>query len=399
MKLQLIQAPNMAQALRRIHAEMGSNAMIYETRNSVGGIEVLAGLPTTENTESTVATNKNDKSSIGPFFYDDEQPMVGGNQSYFFEQRLNDIDQTMRHISEKINSMNIQNKPIDDNTSVSKQYHNYYKSLGFNDEMINELFGHFIKKQKTTDELSSRASRQLLHLIEVPSDEFINYTTTVALVGPTGVGKTTTIVKLAERFIKNNSTEDLGIISLDIEDLCIKNKLSHYCDLFDIEFEFADSAAELNRILDKMRNKKLILIDTQGVSQRDNFGLNKLNSIFEKSKQNISMYLTLPCNQQESVLKEIIKNFSFNYISGCILTKLDEAPNITPALGIVLKEELTIAYMCNGQDIERHIIFPTKKDILSTLPVVFNHKSVEEEQIRQPINWLTAFRADGFGLI
>jgi flagellar biosynthesis protein FlhF len=147
-----------------------------------------------------------------------------------------------------------------------------------------------------------------------------------------------------------------------------------------------------------MAAKKIVLIDTHGVSQRDHVALKSLTSLIEGSGHKISVYLALPCNQQESILNEIVERFTFKRINGCILTKIDESIKVTPALGVVMKHNLSLAYLCNGQDLERDISLPTVNAVADSLPIIFHNDVVDvvlKEKNRKS-KWMRMIRGLNF---
>jgi len=344
MKLKVVQAPNMKKALAHIYEEMGADALIYQTRKTMSGVEVVVGLMAEGEAEVT-STN------IDPVLLNDSTSV------------MSNIDQTIRNLERKMDAI-INQSILDKPEMVSQQ-------------------------TKQDDQLRG---------VVYHDKEIFHKNRLVALVGPTGTGKTTTIIKIAQRFLKENKAEELAIVSTDMDDLCFKNKLSHYCDLYNVDYEFAGSSPELNQIFKNLKDKKLILVDTRGVGQRDNVGISRLIAMLEGGKHRVRSYLTLPCNQQEMVLNEIVKKYRFKYLSGCIFTKVDESVDLTSSFDIVTRYDLPIAYMCNGQDIESHILLPTKENMLSVLPATFNDHMPEEKYARESTNMEAILRTPNFGV-
>ena len=127
---------------------------------------------------------------------------------------------------------------------------------------------------------------------------------------------------------------------------------------------YANNAEELTIVLEEMREKKLILIDTYGVSQRDQANVETLMQLLNSQGNKISTYLTLPCNVQEAILEEITHAFQSSNLKGCILTKQDEAITLGAALCVCIMNKLKIAYICNGPNIHHDIYHPTPARML-----------------------------------
>lgn len=375
MKMQLIQAPNMKIAMMRIQEELGPDAMIYQTRKSLSGIEVVAGVP--------VEGEKID--GIDNTFSSDEIVSEAAEFKEILEGRLNNLDKCIQDISEKINTLSRGNADASDEKDASvRAYYGYFKQLGFSSEMSANLFSGYIKRIKNTEDLVDKASGWISRLLETTSEELVERGGVVALVGPTGAGKTTSILKIAGRFLQKNRTSEIGIITTDVESVYLKSKLNHYCDVYDVDFEYVSSAKELNDALVKMKDKKLVLVDTHGVSQRNKFSLTSLKSMLNKFHKEIEVYLVLPASLQEAVMKEVVERFTFKRLSGCILTKQDECISMVPALSVAMLNELKIMYVCNGQDLELDIEFPTKKYLMNFFPAMFNDNLMEVDYRAEP---------------
>ncbi len=172
----------------------------------------------------------------------------------------------------------------------------------------------------------------------------------VALIGPTGVGKTTTIAKLAAHFVAENGPEDIALVTTDSYRVAAHEQLRTYANIMGISMRVADDAQTLSVILDELTDKKLILIDTAGISQRDQRLATQMSCLMN-SGQAIDSYLVLSTTAQTLVIKEAIKTFSMIPLSGTILTKLDESVSLGESLGSVISENLEIAYITDGQKV------------------------------------------------
>jgi flagellar biosynthesis GTPase FlhF len=116
-----------------------------------------------------------------------------------------------------------------------------------------------------------------------------------------------------------------------------------------------------------MKNKKLVLIDTHGVSQNDKHELSSLINMLEYTKTPIQVYLALPCQQQEEVVEDIIREFNLKRVVGCILMKMDESNTINPVSSLAIRYQLPMAYACYGQDVNKDIRFPNKAYIVTKM--------------------------------
>ncbi|RDH81155.1 MAG: flagellar biosynthesis protein FlhF [endosymbiont of Galathealinum brachiosum] len=198
------------------------------------------------------------------------------------------------------------------------------------------------------------ALKQLVHQIPIAGDDILNQGGVFAMVGPTGVGKTTTIAKLAARFAMQHGQRHVALISTDTYRIGAHEQLVTYGRLLGVPVHSANDAQELQQLLHKLHDKKLILIDTAGMSQRDIDISQQLAHLSHPSSM-IKPYLVLSANAQISTLDEVISAFKKASPAGCILTKLDEAASLGGVLSAIIKHRLPVAYVSNGQKVPEDI--------------------------------------------
>ena len=185
-------------------------------------------------------------------------------------------------------------------------------------------------------------------------DDILNRGGVFAMIGPTGVGKTTTIAKLAARFAMQHGQRHVALISTDTYRIGAHEQLMTYGRLLGVPVHCANDTHELQQLLHKLHDKKLILIDTAGMSQRDIDISQKLSHLSHPSSK-IKPYLVLSANAQVSSLDEVISVFKKASPVACVLTKLDEAASLGGVLSAVIKHQLPIAYVSYGQKVPEDI--------------------------------------------
>lgn len=190
----------------------------------------------------------------------------------------------------------------------------------------------------------------LSHMIPVIDKGILKTGGVMALVGPTGVGKTTTIAKLAARYVLENGKDSVGLITTDNFRVAAHEQLRSYARILGVPLRVATDKDELNDALYDLRHKKLILIDTAGVSLHDSQLREQLDLLNSGSKT-IHMFLALAANIQRSVLNEVVTTFKQSKLDGCILTKVDETTSLGGVLSVAAEHALPIAYQCDGQKV------------------------------------------------
>jgi flagellar biosynthesis protein FlhF len=171
-----------------------------------------------------------------------------------------------------------------------------------------------------------------------------------AIVGPTGAGKTTTIAKLAARWCMQHGCQDLALVSTDSYRIGAREQLATYARILGAPMHTANGAKDLARVLERLKSKKLILIDTAGMGPRDVRLIEQLATL-KYGAARARVLLALPAQVEGQALDEIVCAFVRVKPAACILTKVDEAASLGAAISTVLRHHLKIAYVCNGQRI------------------------------------------------
>jgi flagellar biosynthesis protein FlhF len=170
----------------------------------------------------------------------------------------------------------------------------------------------------------------------------------VAVVGPTGVGKTTTIAKLAARWCLRHGPDDLALVSTDSFRIGAREQLLTYARILGVPLYAANNAKELAQVLERLKSKKLTLIDTAGVGPRDARLAEQLATLRLGAK-GARVLLALPAQGEGHALDEVTSAFSSLAPAACILTKVDEAASLGAAMSTAMRHSMPIAYLCNGQ--------------------------------------------------
>jgi flagellar biosynthesis protein FlhF len=170
----------------------------------------------------------------------------------------------------------------------------------------------------------------------------------IAIVGPTGAGKTTTIAKLAARWSMQHGSQDLALVSTDAYRIGAREQLATYARLLGAPMHTANDGRELSQVLERLKAKRLVLIDTAGMAPRD-VRLTQQLAALQLGAARAKVLLALPAQCEGHALEEIMGAFARVSPSACILTKVDEAASLGAVLSTTLRHKLPIAYLCNGQ--------------------------------------------------
>ncbi|EDP76222.1 flagellar biosynthesis protein FlhF [Hydrogenivirga sp. 128-5-R1-1] len=181
---------------------------------------------------------------------------------------------------------------------------------------------------------------------------FRNTPRIMVLIGPTGVGKTTTIAKLSYLFKRAGKRP--GVITLDSYRVGAVEQLRAFINIMELPFRVADTPEEFLKSLEEMDNRDLILVDTAGRSQHDRLRLNELKLFLESAETQI--YLTLSANLSELVMYEVIMQFGMFPIKGLIFSKLDETSYPGNVINVAYRTKLPILCFTTGQTVPDDIV-------------------------------------------
>lgn len=185
-----------------------------------------------------------------------------------------------------------------------------------------------------------------------------------ALIGPTGVGKTTTTAKLAARYVMKHGTQNLGLITTDAYRVGGHEQLRIYGKILGVMVHAVKDEADLKIALNELKNKHTILIDTVGVSQRDRMVTEQI-AMLSSTKTPIKKLLCLNATNTGETLTDVIHAYKGKGLDGCIITKLDEAATIGNTLDVIIREKLKLFYTANGQRVPEDINLANKVDLIN----------------------------------
>ena len=170
-----------------------------------------------------------------------------------------------------------------------------------------------------------------------------------AMIGPTGVGKTTTTAKLAARCVMRHGPEKLALITTDAYRIGGHEQLRIYGKILGVMVHSVKDEADLRIALKELRNKHTVLIDTIGMSQRDQMVTEQV-AMLSDSGADVKRLLCLNATATNDTLNEVVRAYQGSGgLAGCIMTKMDEAASIGGVLDVMIRQKLNLHYISNGQ--------------------------------------------------
>lgn len=375
MKIKRFSGPDMRSALRKVREQLGADAVILSNHRIAEGIEIVAAIDYDESLLADKMSTQN-KTSSGESATSSQENTIDAER----QAALDDI-RYGRNVP-KTESQKTISTPSAESPAISEMQ-NEIKSL--RSLLMNQLSGmawehesrmHPVRVRlmqrlialglspKLAKSLAQHADEKkdvehnwhmsladLAHQVTINDDDILNDGGVVALIGATGVGKTTTIAKLAARYILRHGPNSVALITTDNYRVAAHEQLRSYARIMSIPMRVAGDEDTLHDALAAFRHKGLVLIDTAGMSQRDVELGKQLALIKHEAVSNIKTYLTLATNTQRGVLDEVVRTFSEVPLAGCILTKVDETTSLGAALSTIIEHQLPVAYVSDGQQV------------------------------------------------
>ena len=379
MKIKRYFAPTMRQAMLLVKEAQGDDAVILSTRNTPDGVELVAAA----DPEVQEFKDKQQKPELGSSYLSPETATQSSTQAEAPQHNSAEIA-GMAHELKAVRAM-LENQLSGLAWGQSEQQNP--EKIALIKRLMQLGVGWDLSEQfvENVKGKSQQAWSEILHEMEqsipVENRDILERGGIIALVGPTGVGKTTTIAKMASRFVMRNSPEQLALVTTDCYKIGAQAQLKTFAELIGVPVHVVSSQGELYALLASMSHKKLILIDTAGMSQRDLQISQQLTSA-NAGFSSVRNYLVMSAATQLSVMKDIVKSFNQVGLNGCILTKVDEALQLGNIITVLIEQKLSIAYLSEGQRVPEDLTPAKVRDLIDRAIVLGqqNKNSQDDEK-------------------
>lgn len=244
-----------------------------------------------------------------------------------------------------------------------------------------ELSRALLEKVSTVSEPRQAWRMVLAYLaqsIKVTKVEPLDEGGVIALVGPAGAGKTTTLAKLAARYVLKHGPQSIALASMDNYRIGAQEQLKTLGRILDVPVIQIDPTQPLSKSLESVARKRLILVDTAGLPASDPMMRIQLEALAERGIR-AKNYLVLPATSQSQVLKATWHHYRPCGLAGCILTKLDEAGSLGDVLGLTISQHLPIAYLADGPQIPDDLHLPRSHQLVSRAVSLQTEENPSEE--------------------
>jgi len=386
-------------AMARVRAEMGGDAVILSSKNVNGQVELVAAMDFDEKALDNHLDNSSDTAygtgyegvgldentgfegdrleshlmhslgatslSAGSAGRSQQSSKQGqASQEHLSQEHmpqeqsptLTDLQRELGNLRGMLESelAQLSWKDMADRPSVKAALYNRLSKLG----LSRAICGAISDKLPAKGDLESHWKKALVMLarrLKVMGDSILNDGGIVALVGSTGVGKTTTIAKLAARFVMRHGTKQVALITTDCYRIGGQEQLETFANYLGIPMIVATDGPELKAALDQLSSRKMVLIDTAGMSQRD-VRLYEQFATLKSVGYDIDAYVVLSATAQQGSLNEVVQVFGKQQLAGAMITKVDESSSLGAVLDVVVKNDLKLGYVSTGQKVPEDIM-------------------------------------------
>jgi flagellar biosynthesis protein FlhF len=371
MKIRRYLAKDMRSALKQVRDEQGPDAVIVSTRRIGDSVEVVAAMDFDMEAELSTSAQLSQDLRGYDFLNSDSS---SGYDSRYGDGDANDMAAYSADAMESggggySNAFSPHPNAVNEIHALRRMLETQLAALAWNDltrrspihtEVLKELTRIGISAElasELTTQLPERIDLQSAlrlslgiwsHRIPVASEQWMNKGGTVALVGPTGVGKTSTLAKLAAKWVIQNGPRDLVLISADCMRIGAHEQVQSIGRLLGVPTISVDNVAELSATLSEWEHRKFVLVDTPGTSPRDPLVAAELATLSVASSR-METTLVLSASSQCGSIEENLYRFRAAQPKSCVITKLDEAVSLGGALSAIIRSDLPITYVCEGQ--------------------------------------------------
>lgn len=407
MKIKRFVAPNMKTAIAAVKKEIGEDAVILSNKPVPEGVELIAAVEfdeerfqaevekksanrnksrmqsdttnthrahsaarstqsrsietrpvATRSVETRLADSRNDG-------FDEVNPATTKHQASGYHAQIDTLEDSSMAQNETMDAMRremqalrrmmenelsgISWREMGNHHPESRELFRQLMSMGLSSEISERI----MKASASVGGFEQQWKKALYYLsaeISVTSDDLTDRGGITAVVGPTGVGKTTSIAKLAARYCMRHGNRHVAMISTDNFRIGAREQLQTYGRILNVPVRTASNSEELMETLNAFIDKRFILIDTAGMSHQDEKLIQQLD-LLEGAGRPITRYLALSATTDLSALRRAVATFAPIQPDACLVTKTDEAASLGAMLSVLIESQLPVAYYTDGQKV------------------------------------------------
>ena len=373
MKIRKFIATTAREALREIRSELGEDAVILSNRKTEQGVEIVAMANdemvrlsgdemarlsgTIKHGQKLKAKEqqaaKIEKAAAETVTITEAAPVTGAAEASILGE-IKSMHSMLQKQIETLSWNNVQQRDPQRAGLLRRMLNSGFSTL---------LARQLLNKMPEGNEKGEAWIKQVLKRnlrVAGEDDDIVVKGGVYALIGPTGVGKTTTTAKLAARAVVRYGADKVALLTTDSYRIGAYEQLKIYGKILGVAVHAVKGADDLRLTLSALRHKHLVLIDTVGMGQRDE-RVSEQSDMFDATA--VQRLLVLNSTSSGDTLEDVVRMYYGNKVIGCIATKLDEAVNLGALLDVVMRHRMVMYFMANGQRVPEDL-HPVNIDVL-----------------------------------
>lgn len=374
MKVKKFTAQTMHDAMKLIRSELGDDAVILNSKEvETGGLlgfftkkqlEVIAAIDPVANRVPMSNQREQVKRNTAPRSVS-STPQLQKSAKPNHDSLLNEINQLKQLIHGLSEKSGLSGSGANEYPEPFQQIEDLFRAHGVTEMIRLNLIKHLLKKwyeqsasERNTDEIKSELSRYLDELLaDVPMGGLSFERQIINIVGPTGVGKTTTIAKIAAHCVLKKQKK-VALVTTDTYRIAAVEQLKTYAKILNIPLEVAYSVDDFKSAITQFKHYDLVIVDSAGRNFRNRLYVEELSKVIDFQHE-AETYLVLSLTSKYEDMKEIVQQFSLIPMEKVILTKKDETSTFGAMLNLPLELGKGIAYITNGQNVPDDMVEAT----------------------------------------
>ncbi len=361
MKIKRFHGPDVRGVLQQVREALGPDAVILSNRRENSGVEV-------------VAAADYDEAGVWQALARAEAGDRPAPPAHFMKpaERNAPAPISLQSVQEELSRLKVLLEERLDSLAWRQWLQQYprhrsafheLQALDLSLEMTQRILSTLPPSGEDANQLRRQAVAALVRTLSAPTPDPLAAGGVIALVGTTGVGKTTTLAKLAARYALKHGPQAVQLISSDGHRIGAHEQLMTYGRLLGVGVHVAETPAELRRVLSGLKDIPLVLVDSAGMGQRDQRLREELGRL-QAASGRLRAYVVLPATARLDTLDETLSALKVSRLAGAVISKLDEATSLGPVLSVLMQYQLGAAYLTNGQRVPEDLLKTRGADLV-----------------------------------